>query len=64
VWHWLRHPRLSLYLYRRKHHHIAEDPRKERRADKYDLHPVHPHVHEFLLSQQSLVVSSENVWIT
>jgi hypothetical protein len=63
VWAWIRHPRLSLYLYRRKHHHIAVDAHKEQRADKYNLHQRYPGVTDFLVSQQSLVVS-DNVWIT
>jgi hypothetical protein len=31
-WHWLRRPRRRLYLYRRQHHHIAEDLRKKIRS--------------------------------
>jgi hypothetical protein len=55
LWAWLRHPRLSFYQYRRKHHDIPIDPRKEERIDQYDLHQRYPGVTDFLLSQQSLV---------
>jgi hypothetical protein len=55
LWAWLRHPRLSFYQYRRKHHDIPINPRKEDRIDHYDLHQRYPGVTDFLLSQQSLV---------
>ena len=53
---WILHPRLSLYNYRRKHHGIKQDEGKEKRLDKHNLHPRYPHVSDFLVSQQSLVV--------
>lgn len=54
---WCRHPRLSLYLYQRRHDRAQEDARKEKRLDKHNLHQRYPGVTDFLLSQQSLVVS-------
>lgn len=53
---WILHPRLSLYIYRRQHYGIKADARKEKCLDKHKLHPRYPHVSDFLVSQQSLVV--------